>query len=660
MSERSASDSLHLGLDIGAVNVHEVVVDGAGSVVLLDVERTLKGSFVAVKALRGRLKERGVLDDIASAGVTGSGRHIYDGQDGWQLFTSPYAAIVGVLSDGYDPRTIISIGGQSALVIGLEGGLNKPWRVARSPLCAAGTGRFLEQQASRLGILIEDFGRYALKWDQPPPRIAARCSVFAKSDLIHLQQKGWPIAAMLAGLSSSIAQMIESQWRDSFEPPICVIGGVAANQGVIYALAQALNQPIDVLTNHAHREAIGAALLSRGKQERPRKFFPANKGGDEIHYITRTLDPVAITNNWSPVELKSGKIEKVYLGVDVGSTSTKAAVVSPNGEVLAKTYLMTAGQPLEAVKKAMANLVPMVEGKVRVVAAGVTGSGRYLVGNFIGADLIKNEITAQTTAAIYIDPNVNTVFELGGQDAKYVYLENGTVLDYQMNKACAAGTGSFIDELAEQLEVSTRDGQFARLAFAATRQIDLGEKCTAFMSQAVTSAQHAGIPLEIIVSSLATSLARNYLSKVVGGRRVGDRIFLTGAVFYNEAAVAAFQKELPKKTFIVPEHKEVTGAIGAAFLAGKAISGGAQSAFKGFSRLAAEGYKLTHFNCGKCENSCDISVMTTDKGQKLFYGSRCDLYDAGSTSKNGKAVTPFTIRGSLLLGESVAGEVEYA
>lgn len=643
-------DRVYLGLDIGAVNVRVAIVDGDGSVLHLDRERILRNPSTAVAALMERLARNISLSSVAGAGVTGSGRHMYAGLVGWRLLTSPYAAIAGVLLDQPDTRTIIAIGGQSSLVIGLQQGLDKPWRVARSPLCAAGTGRFLEQQASRLGLSIEDFGRRALEWTQPPPRIAARCSVFAKSDLIHLQQKGWPISAMLAGLSDSIARMIRAQWRDRFVEPICCIGGVAANQGVVRALSDLLGgRPIVVPKWHDSREAIGAALLARTSTAAPLTLLPHQDGETETFCITRRLQPEVTGDGWQPTGLRAEVVD-AYVGVDVGSTSTKAAVINSDGEVLAKHYLMTAGQPLEAVKQVMANLAPLVEGKVRVRAVGVTGSGRYLVGNFIGADLIKNEITAQTRAALHIDPQVDTVFELGGQDSKFVYLESGTALDYQMNKACAAGTGSFIDELAEQLGVSTRNGEFARLAFAAESQLDLGEKCTAFMSQAVTSAQHAGAPLEAIVSSLATSLAKNYLSKVVAGRRVGNRIFLTGAVFYNQAVVAAFKEEMPSKTFIVPEHKEVTGAIGVALLAKEMMPPGTESQFKGFSRVAQEPYKLSNFNCRQCENSCAISVMTTADGKRLFYGSRCDLYDAAAGgSRKGRADTPFATREALLM-----------
>ncbi|TAK35645.1 MAG: hypothetical protein EPO21_05445 [Chloroflexota bacterium] len=644
-----AGEELYLGLDVGSVNVRIAVVDKSGRVLHTDMERIYKGPGQAAVALLERAQEAVSFERIAGAGVTGSGRQLYRDREGWQEFSSPYAAIRGVLWDQPDPKTIIEIGAQSALVIGLEKGLEKPWRVSRSPLCAAGTGRFLEQQSSRLGISIEEFGPLALKWTQAPPRIAARCSVFAKSDLIHLQQKGWPITAMLAGLSDAVARMILAQWRDQFEQPLICIGGVAANEGVVRGLKEALGgMEVIVPPEAASREAIGAALLARLAPARPTEFFPDAERDSEMFFVPRALPREFSSSGWVPKEL-GPEIVDAYLGVDVGSTSTKAAVIDASGEVLAKTYLMTAGQPLEAVKQVMANLVPMVEDKVRVRAVGVTGSGRYLVGAFIGADLVKNEITAQTRAALHFDPRIDTVFEMGGQDSKYVYLENGTVLDYQMNKACAAGTGSFVDELAEQLGISTRTGEFSSLAFSADTQLDLGEKCAAFMSQAVTSAQHAGVEMDVIVSSLATSLAKNYRSKVVGMRRVGQRIFLTGAVFYNQAVVSAYKAEFPERTLVVPEHKEVTGAIGAALLAKEAMAEGQSSRFKGFASLARESYKLKSFTCHHCEHCCAISAMTTDSGARLFYGSRCDRYDSAEASPGPKNIsTPFTQREALL------------
>ncbi len=303
---------------------------------------------------------------------------------------------------------------------------------------------------------------------------------------------------------------------------------------------------------------------------------------------------------------------------------------------MAKNYLMTAGKPIDAVTEVFRNLHRDVGEKVRIAGVGVTGSGRYLVGSFIGADLIKNEITAQTRAAEDIDPEAD-IIEVGGQDSKLVIKRNGVVVDYQMNKACAAGTGSFIDELAEQLGISVKNGEFAALAFQSPHTIDLGSRCAAFMGQAVSSAQQEGVPLEIITASLSNSIAGNYLSKVVGSRKLGDRVILTGAVFYNDAIVSAFKQALQGKTIIVPEHKEVSGAIGAALLA-KEEMGDNVSKFKGFQEVIESDHTLSTFICKICDNNCTISRLEIPGEAPTFFGSRCDLFD--STIKQEKVETP--------------------
>ena len=283
---------------------------------------------------------------------------------------------------------------------------------------------------------------------------------------------------------------------------------------------------------------------------------------------------------------------------------------------------------------------------------------RYLVGGFIGADLIKNEITAQTRAGAELDPEAD-IIEIGGQDSKLVIKRNGVVVDYHMNKACAAGTGSFIDELAEMLGVSVTNGEFANLAFAAPHTIDLGTRCAAFMGQAVASAQQEGMPLEIITASLANSIAKNYLSKVVEHRKLGDKIILTGAVFYNEAVISAFYQQLEGKKLTVPEHKEVSGAMGAALLAKEAmaptksekptLSPVEGSKFKGIQEVVDSKCKLTTFVCKVCDNNCTITRMDMPGEDPTFYGSRCDKYDA--IASHAKRETFFDKREQLLFRE---------
>ena len=639
----------YLGLDIGSVNAKLVLIDENCRIVKADTQKITASPQAAVATLISRLSADFNLNDIASAGVSGSGRATVPGDLNWAVYSSSLAICAGLLHLHPEAKTIIQIGGQTSLVINLEDGLRKPWKVASNPLCAAGTGRFLEQQAYRIGITMDNFASIAQQYDGPAPRIAARCSVFAKTDLIHLQQKGVPMGAMLRGLCDSIARGVASLTRGALEEPIYFVGGVAANAAIVESINEVLSirngHPVSMTVpeNFSYVEALGAALLARESGRRSTVKELAASDAKQTHWTMPKLDKVTQQDKW--VAPKIDKPFTGYLGVDVGSTSTKAVILDESGKtVMAKNYLMTAGRPIDAVADVFRNLYRDVGDRVKVAGVGVTGSGRYLVGSFIGADVIRNEITAQTKAAAEIEPDAD-IIEIGGQDSKLVIKRNGVVVDYQMNKACAAGTGSFIDELAEQLGISVKNGDFAALAFKAPHTIDLGSRCAAFMGQAVASAQQEGVPLEVLTASLSRSIASNYLSKLVGMRKLGDRIILTGAVFYNDAVVSAFHQALKGKTTIVPEHKEVSGAIGAAMLA-KEEMGNTPSKFKGFQKVLESEFKLSTFVCKKCDNNCNISRMEIPGEAPTFYGSRCDLFD--STLKGGRQTTAFDEREKLL------------
>ncbi|MGD9393396.1 MAG: acyl-CoA dehydratase activase [Dehalococcoidia bacterium] len=636
-----------LGLDIGSVNVKLCLTDEDGVVVKCDIEKITANPRAAVNALLGRLGELG---NIAAAGASGTGKDVIPKELNWGSYSSSLAIASGLLSQHPDAKTIIQIGGQSSFVIGLEDGLKKPWKVASNPLCAAGTGRFVEQQAYRLGISMDDFARLALQCQDRPPRIAARCSVFAKSDLIHLQQKGVSLSAMLYALCESIARMVVSLQKGTFEEPIYFLGGVSANEAIVKALGEAVAArngkavKINVPENSLYIEALGAALLSKDRSSTVSLLAETDAGQRYFEMAKLAETPVP----QSPAGLVIEKPCSGYVGIDVGSTSTKAVILDESGrEVIAKNYLMTAGRPIDAVKQVFQNLLADGAANVKVAGVGVTGSGRYLVGGFIGADLIKNEITAQTRAAAEIDPEAD-IIEIGGQDSKLVIKRNGVVVDYQMNKACAAGTGSFIDELAEMLGVRVTNGDFARLAFSAPHTIDLGTRCAAFMGQSVASAQQEGVPLPVITASLSHSIAKNYLSKVLGNRKLGSKVVLTGAVFHNEAIVAAFREQLEEKTLVVSEHREVSGAIGAALLV-KEHTDGQKSRFRGFQKLIDSECKLTTFVCKGCDNNCTITQMRMEGEKPTFYGSRCDRYDSALTQE--KRETFFEQREKLLLKE---------
>jgi predicted CoA-substrate-specific enzyme activase len=639
-----------LGVDIGSVNAKLSLLNEAGDILKLDLEKVTSSPRTALNSLIFRLAQDFDLEQVASAGASGSGKTVIPKEFNWSEYGSPLSTAAGLLHYHPDAMSIIQIGGQSSIVIELEDGLKKPWKLASNPLCAAGTGRFMEQQAYRLGISMDELSGLAMKCNTAAPRIAARCSVFAKTDLIHLQQKGVPIEAMLYALCESVARMVTSIKKGPFREPVYFVGGVAANRAIVKALEEAISARNDHTTkvlipeNYVYLNAIGAALLAKGKRPNSVKLLETETS--QRYFQMPALEKALIEE--INLDLRVTKPCIGYLGVDVGSTSTKAVIMDQSGrKVLAKHYLMTAGRPIDAVKEVFINLLRRGSDKVEISGVGVTGSGRYLVGSFIGADLIKNEITAQTRAAAEIDAEAD-IIEIGGQDSKLVIKRNGVVVDYQMNKACAAGTGSFIDELAEMLDVSVNNGDFASLAFQAPHTIDLGTRCAAFMGQAVASAQQEGVPLPIITASLANSICRNYLSKVVGNRRLGNKVILTGAVFYNHAVVAAFREELKGKKLTVPEHKEISGAIGAALLA-REIMAGSKSKFKGFQEIIDSQPSLSTFVCKRCDNNCTITRMQVLNEKSTFYGSRCDRYD--STVAAGKIETAFDERERLLFRE---------
>ncbi|HUL30232.1 MAG TPA: acyl-CoA dehydratase activase-related protein, partial [Thermodesulfobacteriota bacterium] len=315
--------------------------------------------------------------------------------------------------------------------------------------------------------------------------------------------------------------------------------------------------------------------------------------------------------------------------LDVGSISTNLVVIDKEKRVLAKRYLMTAGRPIEAVRVGLQQIGEEIGDRVEIKGVGTTGSGRYLTADFVGADLVRNEITAQATAAIYIDPNVDTIFEIGGQDSKYISVDHGVVVDFEMNKVCAAGTGSFLEEQAEKLDVSIKE-EFGTLALSAEEPVRMGERCTVFIESDLVHHQQSGAQRDDLIAGLSYSIVQNYLNRVVGDRRVGNRIFFQGGTAFNKGVVAAFEKVLDKE-IIVPENHDVTGAIGVALLALEERTWETPG-FKGFD-LSQRHYEQTSFECKGCPNLCLIRKVSVDGEKPLFYGSRCEKYDVIKRTK---------------------------
>lgn len=314
---------------------------------------------------------------------------------------------------------------------------------------------------------------------------------------------------------------------------------------------------------------------------------------------------------------------KAYLGIDIGSISTNLVLIDENKNVVIKKYLSTAGRPIEAVKKGLKEIREEIVDEIDVLGVGTTGSGRYMIGNLVGADIIRNEITAQATAAVHFDARVDTIFEIGGQDSKYISLENGVVIDFAMNKVCAAGTGSFLEEQAEKLGINLAV-DFARLAEEADSPCPLGDRCTVFIESELNHWLQKGTSKQNLTAGLAIAIVKNYLNKVVEHRKIGNHIFFQGGVAFNQAVVKAFEKVTGKK-ITIPPHHEVTGAIGIALIAMKEKNW-EKSKFKGFD-ISQRNYQIDTFECRGCSNVCEINKIVLENEEPIFYGGRCEKWE---------------------------------
>lgn len=658
--------TLCVGIDVGSVSVKMALVDSSGDCVRDYYVRHKGHPISTVGGLLSGLFREIPLDAIQAVAVTGSGGKLVASIIGADFVNEIIAQARAAAALCPGARTIIEMGGEDSKLIFMRGDSSPGAGIiedfSMNTICAAGTGSFLDQQASRMGLAIEkEFGEYALK-SQRPPRIAGRCSVFAKSDMIHLQQIGTPDYDIVAGLCYAVARSFKSNIGKGrkFTPPVVFQGGVAANAGVVKAFEDVLGLlpgELIIPRNHATMGAIGAALYAfehglmnaekfRGLdmlEEHLRTQRPENQGMETLSFSRGAeADHTALT----PIPPGLAGPLEAYVGIDIGSLSTNVVVVDREGRVLARRYLPTAGRPLDAVKMGLREVGGEVGGRVRICGVGTTGSGRYLTGDYVGADVVRNEITSQATAAIHIDPNVDTIFEIGGQDSKYISISNGVVVDFEMNKVCAAGTGSFLEEQAEKLDIRIEE-EFGRLALQADNPGRFGDRCTVFMESDLVSHQQKGLSKKNLVAGLAYSIVHNYINKVVGDRRVGDAIFFQGGVAWNDGVVAAFEKVTGKK-ITVPPHHDVTGAIGVALLAMRECRGAGGKRFHGFD-LSRRTYESSSFTCKGCDNLCEIRKVKFGGERPLHYGARCEKYEIGEKGLARDIPDHFAERERLLL-----------
>jgi len=498
--------------------------------------------------------------------------------------------------------------------------------------CAGGTGSFFEDQMYRLGLNIEDYSNLVEKATSIP-RLSGRCSVFAKTDIIHRQQEGVSTEDILLGLCYATIRNFKATIIKNMpvEKPLALCGGITLNKAVIRAVKDIFElseEELFVSEDTVYIQAIGAAAIAL-EQENEFSFNliitigkENRKEYDELNNLLR-LHPLKLFEGTNLKDPECKQVDTTIhctMGIDVGSTSTNLVLTDSNGEIVDFQYLRTKGDPQSVVREGLYNIKKKFEDKVIIEAVGVTGSGRYLIGKMIGADTIKDEITAQARAAISANPEVDTVFEIGGQDSKYISINNCEVIDFQMNKICAAGTGSFIEEQANRLQVSL--SEYGKMALASRHPVDLGERCTVFIESNISSCLSKGVEKEDILAGLCHSVIHNYLFKVVGNKPVGKNIVLQGGVCYNPAVVAAFQAVYGEAITVSPCFS-VSGAYGVSLIAGEEMNG-KKTIFKGLDLLGEE--------TGEKEEDVDIiskNITFYEQAKRSFIGDYTGHIDPG-------------------------------
>ena len=313
-----------------------------------------------------------------------------------------------------------------------------------------------------------------------------------------------------------------------------------------------------------------------------------------------------------------------YLGIDVGSVTTKLVALDSTYHVLDSLYLRTRGKPLEVVQQGLREIKQRLPNDLEIAGVGTTGSGRYLAGAVVGADVVKNEITAHAVAASHFVPGVQTIIEIGGQDSKIIILRDGVAIDFAMNTVCAAGTGAFLDQQAARLNIDITN--VGELAMQSKTPVRIAGRCTVFAESDMIHKQQMGHRVPDILYGLCQAMARNYLNNVGLGKEIREMIVFQGGVAFNQGMIRAFQEALKVEVHVPPYH-EVMGAIGAAMLAHEAMLwNSSASQFKGF-QISELSYRTTSFECHHCSNHCEIVQVTVNKQLVARWGGRCERWE---------------------------------
>ena len=661
---------LYVGVDAGSVSLNCVVLDEEKNLVYeAPYKRHLGKVEEEALTLLEEILERFGADAIRSISFTGNhGKKLSEKVGAFYEFET-ISQVLGSLYVKPDVRTIISMGGQDTALFQIrhyDGGWDLEHFATNGP-CASGTGSFIDQQAQRLATsiyskdvdlsqrhideILKDFIDLGLKSERAA-NVACRCTVFTKSDMIHLQNRGERLEDIIHGLHVGNARNYMSTIVNNRQlaEPIIFIGGLSKNQLQVNAFKKYFPNLI-VPPFNTSIGAIGVALQA---------IETGQEGGMDLSALRKStkLQDMSLPIG-KRLELKqtdfpeSNEVERafipegtrVYLGIDIGSTTTKYALINQNREIIHKCYVPTQGKPIEVTQRLLRHIRDEVGDRVEIAGTATTGSGRNVVGDFLNVDLIIDEITAHARGAVEIDSTVDTIFEIGGQDSKYIFIANTYPLDFDMNKVCAAGTGSFLHELANKYGINIV-GEFQEIALSSETPVKLAERCTVFMESDLVSYLQKGVPQTDLIAGLCYAIVHNYLNRVVGKRKIGKRVMFLGGPSLNKGVVAAFENVLGRG-LIVPKHREVLGAYGAAVsvLEKMVAEDRHTSRFRGLDSAINDRMEYKEKICHAdptCHNQCKLKIYNFD-GRRSVWGGECGRYEV-TRAKGKKKENYFLMR----------------
>ncbi|MGV7929989.1 MAG: acyl-CoA dehydratase activase [Spirochaetota bacterium] len=615
-----------LGINIGSSNVKAVMFEG---------ERLLwsevvphEGNFL--ETLKRMLASKELPEGVRALATGTEGRYLLN----VATVIEPICVEAALRDMDENVDAVVSLGGEDLVVYTI----NDERRIITSfsgNKCASGTGEFFKQQLGRM-----DMGLEAVDHIEPGCRVhklSARCSVFMKSDCTHRLNKGEATKGdIILSLSNVMAiKVADFLKRARMERGrVMLTGGVTRNPYILAFLSEKLPDVEFVVPGTApFFEAYGAALLARetGSVLPPAdrltrehsvqfaRFTSLRSAGGKVTFIPSRKTKV-----------RAGR--EYILGVDGGSTTTKACLIDiETDEITASYYGRTHGDPVKALKQCIEEIKKQIredigDAPIRISLAATTGSSREILGVFLETPAVYNEIIAHAVGTTYYQPDIDTIFEIGGQDAKYVLLKNRVPIDYAMNEACSAGTGSFLEESCRGDLSIEHAHEIAPVALAAERPLKFGEHCSAFINSDIRKAIQQGASREDITAGLVTSIVSNYLNRVVGNRTIGNSIVLQGGVAKNEAVPLAFAMLLGKN-ILVPPDPELMGCFGVGLLAAQKLSEGflEKGSYDLDAILATEIVNEREFQCKACDNYCPIRVLVVN-GHRYMFGGRCNKY----------------------------------